>query len=699
MAYHEIIIISMGFILAINIVRMKANSGVRQLTENLPEIVVAIYLIFEGMLLALNNWTDLAVSSEFCILMLLFLPAAVSAEMAKQEGKNRGTLNWLMAGTGITLYSLILNSIWNMAPNYYFSAPAIAILLLLTSIFLFKGLNRIILGFALIIWALKLSALPQSVALGMSILLGGTALFKSFLRSKTSSDQGFAFNLKEFVDSIAEAFIIIDPSGKIVYSNREFSKLSGHDNEKILQSEAIELFDIPSDWRFKANSSDGQMKIRCRLICNSDKRTPVMLRLNEIHSTKGKLCNLLCIVHDEQERESLEIRLKNESTKFKGFYETSAALSSSLEMKDVLNAISAAAQNLTKADSCVIFSLDHSRQIVKTIFSSEEAFEAEVMNFELPIGQGLTGAVVADGKPRIQNYNEESKISVLIPGTKDEEESLLSVPLMAKDLVIGALTLYKMGRRCFEEDDIKVLTVFASQASAVIENSRLYMKLKASEKLYKFSVDLAGDAIFFVDPETGKIKDSNETAQRLFKYTKSEYTAFHIWELQPEPQMYIAKRLWQEVNKIGWGRLGEIEYMAHDGQKIPALVTVSIIYTGENTLVQWNVRDISEHKRALEKAGFIQQIFEHLEEPILITDFRGRSLYANNAFCAAFNITKEQSIKEDILSLSIQNPQFEILKTYWRKLNNAGSLVDKIVLDPLNEMESTKTISIVPFST
>jgi len=112
--------------------------------------------------------------------------------------------------------------------------------------------------------------------------------------------------------------------------------------------------------------------------------------------------------------------------------------------------------------------------------------------------------------------------------------------------------------------------VFASQAAAIIETSRLYMKLKASEKLYRFSVDMAGDAIFFVDPETGKITDSNEMAQKLFKYTRAEFASMHIWELNPEPQMPIARRLWQETKKIGWGKLGEINYLARTTKPFPA---------------------------------------------------------------------------------------------------------------------------------
>jgi PAS domain S-box-containing protein len=498
-----------------------------------------------------------------------------------------------------------------------------------------------------------------------SVVQAGQGMFMNILK----------FGIGDFIRAIPSPFIILDLSGKIIFSNSEFQKLSGHEGPALLQQEAIDLFDIPSDWRFKLYSSSSFRKMRCHLISKSGEKIPILLWLNDIQNSGNEPGNILCLVHEEKERELLESRLKYDSIRFTGLYETSQALSSSLEMHDVLKSISRAAENLTQADSCTIFSLDHAKQVIRPIYASDEAFNAEVMNFELPIGQGLTGAVVRDGKLRIQNFDDDLKLAKHVPGTTDVAESLLSVPLVAKDIVIGALTLYKAGDRRFEEDDARVLTVFASQASAIIETSRLYMKIKASEKLYRFSVDMAGDAIFFVDPESGKITDSNEMAQKLFKYARSEFASMYIWEINPEPQMRVARRLWQETKKIGWGRLGEINYLTRDGHPIPASVNVSIIFTGETSLIQWIVRDISEYKRALEKSSIVQHIFERLDEPVLITNAKGKNIYFNDAFCDCFKTDRDIIAGADIPAMGQANPNLEPLIACWEKLKGESTLI------------------------
>jgi PAS domain S-box-containing protein len=698
MAGHEIIIILLGLTLVVGIIIRRRSPQEKLFVGKLPEMVVAVYVLALGIPLVNANFNGSVIPfGKYAPLILLLLPAAMAASGDNKFNTTIIKLVWLIIGITLALFNFLQQSGLGIIFPEFLSPAILSILFLITAIFLFGGLNRSILCLATTIWVLGIFRNYDSLVIDISILLGILVFISTVFLIKSTFDRAFAFGLGDFIRAIDEPFLILDPIGRIVYVNDSFLKLGGYDKLLLLQTEAVELFNIPSDWRFKSSSNDIHRKIRCHLIPNNGEQLPVLLYLNEIYNHKRNLTNLVCMVQEEKERELLENRINSESARFSSLYETSLALSSSLEIKDVLNSISSAAEKLTRADSSVIFSLDRSRQIIRPIYSSDEDFNAEIMSFELAVGEGLTGRVVADGKPRLQNYDDGVKMSVLVPGTKEEDESLLVVPLMAKDLVIGALTLYKVGNRRFQEDDIKILTVFASQASAVIENSRLYMRLKASEKLYRFSVDLAGDAIFFVNPETGKISDCNELAQKLFKYSKAEFTAMHIWELQPEPQMSIAKRLWQEANKIGWGKLGEIDYLGRDGQKTPTSVMVSILYTGDSTSIQWMVRDISEHKRALEKAGFLQQIFEHLGEPIFLTDTKGRSLYANEAFCETFNISRDDISKGELNALCQRNPNLTILKSCWDKLGGNDYLVDQISIGPGNKEEIFKTISIMPF--
>jgi len=699
MAGHDILISTMGLAVMAGILWRTKVLKESNFTARFPDFVIAIYLIAQGSFSVYQS-LDLIILNDqnFPSLILLLLPAAISISYGNTKGKMLPSpWLWFLVALAVVAYSTVLGLRWNIPEIRIVSPSFFAALFLSISMFFFVGFPRFLLGLAAVTWVIKFAGLASLGSSGVGIFMGAVVFSASLhFVNRFGSPGTLEFELNDFIKSITDALLILDLSGKVVCANDKFLQLGGYERGDILSSEAIDFFAIPSDWRFKFISSEKSKQVRCHLLSGGGEKIPVLLRLNEICNSRSQLVNLLCVISEEREFETLENRVKEETARFASLYETSAALSSSLEMKDVLRAIANAAEKLTKSDNCTIFSLDHARQILKSVYSTEEIFNSEVMNFELPVGKGLTGTVVSDAKPRIQNFDDEASVAVQVPGTSESEESLLCTPLIAKDVVIGALTMYKVGHQRFVDEDLKVLAVFASQASAIIETSRLYMKLKSSERLYRYSVDLAGDAIFFVDCETGKISDVNDMAPRLFKYSKAEFLAMHIWELNSDSQMHVTKRLWEEAKRTGWGRLGEVQHITRDGVSFPASVNVSIIYTGDLNFIQWMVRDISEFKRSLDKIGLFHQIFEKLAEPILITNLKGRILYANKSFCGLFMLDPENLEKGDVAAPNLQNSRLNVLTECWEKLKGKSSLIDEIAIVPRQNIELRKTVSILP---
>jgi PAS domain S-box-containing protein len=698
MSAHEITLIIIGLAVISGVILQVKTDPKTGVSTKVPELLIGAYLLCQGIvtspiMLSINNMIGDWISAN----ILLFIPAAIitSGNQPNSMIKKPSRTLWLVIGIGICAYDLMLNLSYDGSSPYILSSYLCGAVFLGFATVFNRGFHRFILAVSTAIWTLYFLQLSPYAILALGVCTGAIVFSFALRISPDISTNIFQFDLDGLIKAISTPLIILDLSGKIIYQNNQFLRFSGYDSDSLRNADAVDLFDIPSDWRFRLFPTEAIKKVRCHLIKSDGKNMPVDLWLNELHNSKGTLCNLLCLIDDDSERELLDNKIKDETIRFTSFYETSLALSSSLEMKDVLRAISRAAEKLTNADTSVIFSLDHARQVIKPMYSTDEAYNAEVMNFEMALGQGLTGNVARDGKHRIQNYDDENKVATHIPGTTDESESLLSVPLVVKDIVIGALTLYKVGQRRFEEDDVKILTVFASQASTIIETSRLYMKLKSSEKLYRYSVDMAGDVIFFVDPETGKINNSNEMAAKLFKYSKSEFASMHIWEIQPESQMHISRGLWEDVKKIGWGKLGEIYYLAKDGAKIPTTVSVSMVFTGETTLIQWMIRDISEFKRALEKTGFFQHLIDNLAEPILITDSRGRNIYINDAFCRSFKVNREDMMIVDIQALSSGIASLQQLRGCFEKLKEDKYFNQDISIGNDND-RVIKRLSIIP---
>jgi diguanylate cyclase (GGDEF)-like protein len=90
---------------------------------------------------------------------------------------------------------------------------------------------------------------------------------------------------------------------------------------------------------------------------------------------------------------------------------------------------------------------------------------------KVPFGQGVTGTAFSSGEPvlvgNVRNFPS------YIPG-HPAVSSELAVPLKRGDQVVGVLDIEREEVDAFTEDDVRTLTLFASQAAIAIENARLF---------------------------------------------------------------------------------------------------------------------------------------------------------------------------------------------------------------------------------
>jgi len=66
--------------------------------------------------------------------------------------------------------------------------------------------------------------------------------------------------------------------------------------------------------------------------------------------------------------------------------------------------------------------------------------------------------------------------------TKEGVRSLLSVPMIYKDHVIGVINVYSAEERTFSGEDLRVLSTVADQAALAFENTKLSVAVKESEE-------------------------------------------------------------------------------------------------------------------------------------------------------------------------------------------------------------------------
>ena len=117
--------------------------------------------------------------------------------------------------------------------------------------------------------------------------------------------------------------------------------------------------------------------------------------------------------------------------------------------------------------------------------SNELSFELNVFGgvvrpkVRIPIDEGLNAWVFRNARPLlIGSSQDERKFGIVSYDDGVPTESWLGVPMIARDHVIGVISVQSYARHAFSQDDLVLLTAIANQAAAAIENAYLYKDLE-----------------------------------------------------------------------------------------------------------------------------------------------------------------------------------------------------------------------------
>lgn len=156
----------------------------------------------------------------------------------------------------------------------------------------------------------------------------------------------------------------------------------------------------------------------------------------------------------------------------------SEAITSDLYAEDILKLIVAVTAEIMGSNISSLLLLDKNTDelVVKATQSISEAYNKKP---NLKLGEGIAGRVAKEGKPiAVQDVRKDNRYMSREIAVKENLCSLLSVPLIFKDKVIGVLNCYTAKPRRFTKNEIEVLKSIANQAAIVIENFRLVVESK-----------------------------------------------------------------------------------------------------------------------------------------------------------------------------------------------------------------------------
>jgi PAS domain S-box-containing protein len=202
--------------------------------------------------------------------------------------------------------------------------------------------------------------------------------------------------------------------------------------------------------------------------------------------------------------------------------------------------------------------------------------------------------------------------------------SLMSVPLISGDMVIGGLHIHSKMRKAYSENDLLLAERIGAQIAGAIANAQLFTNLKRTENSLRESagrfralVEQAAVGVAEIDMATGHFLTVNRRLCEMVGRTEEEMlaTTFHAITYPEDLHRHEEKTAQLLAGKIGHYSL-EKRYLRKDGAIVWINITVSPLWKlgekpGRNMIV---VEDITERRRLEEERLKLEERLRRAEK-------------------------------------------------------------------------------------
>src|SRR5918996_5085602 len=145
----------------------------------------------------------------------------------------------------------------------------------------------------------------------------------------------------------------------------------------------------------------------------------------------------------------------------------------------LLDRIADALADLVPHDSLTIYEADEPRRMLNPVWARDK-WADKILADKCPFGVGLTGWGVEHREPVLVNQAHLDPRTATVAGTPDDEpEAMITIPLIARGSIKGALNIYRLGEHAsFGDDDFELAKRFGDAAALALDNAQIRARLE-----------------------------------------------------------------------------------------------------------------------------------------------------------------------------------------------------------------------------
>ncbi len=458
--------------------------------------------------------------------------------------------------------------------------------------------------------------------------------------------------------------------GLFKYVNPRCAEIHGYKVEEMIGKMGPKQMTLPEDWSIVEESISKRLRgeedfihYEIRIVAkNREVRNVEIFGSRAIYQGRPAV---LGTTLDITERTKVEETLRRSEETAKRLAQENAIIaeigrivSSTLDIEGIYGHFAEEAKKLIPFDRIAINTVNDESGTVTVAYVTGVDVKDRLKGTSIPLAGTLAGEVVHARKGMIIQGEDPKKVTDRFPGLAASFQagirSLMAIPLISKDEVVGALHFHSTQPNGYHEKDLRLAEEVGNQIAGAIANAQLFIErrraeeaLRQSEEKYRtiltnieegyYEVDLAGSFTFF-----------NDSMCRILGYPKEELMGMNNRQYTDREN---ARRLFQAFNKVySTGEPGkgfDNELMRKDGTKrhVEASISLKKDSSGRPVGFRGIVRDITERKRFEKVLQQERETFFSIlqKEPYgaLLIDMDETFLYVNPEFSAITGYSRE----------------------------------------------------------
>jgi len=439
--------------------------------------------------------------------------------------------------------------------------------------------------------------LADFLIVSLTILVGAMAIFllSATLENALEKSRRSELRWRSLIDSVPDVVTILDRNGVIQSLNRATPEMSaffiGKSAFDVLTPTQGKFSQAELDEVLAGNTLTGETK----LLTNSGEIRWYSVSMGPIHQPDGSISGAIAIVRDIQEKKNAEVELQQSremlrarTRQLETLQEISHKISALNDLQSTLHRVLEQIQAILPLDGFVVALYDRETNLLSfpLIYDDGNIYQ-DVPRPLFP--ESVFAEAILTRKPHILSRTDEQLRDNLVSnqdrmGTKKPSASILTVPMIVHDRVIGAISTHSYSINAYTPENISVLSGAANQVAITIENAQLYEISQArAEQLA--TLNEIGRSISTLRDLNGVM----ESAYHLLQHALA-LDAFYIALYHPEDQTISYPIV---VNK------GQ-KFNEKPTTLIPETLLTKAILTGQSYLINRSKEEIEKRQANLQ---------------------------------------------------------------------------------------------------